>query len=147
MTKLIYIIGLIIAWLLFYKILTARKVRLPKIKTTIIVLLFSAFIYGFSYNLYAFIDRIVFSFDKDGEVALVNSPFKIPSEGDVSYCQQFTDQDGHVITTISTRRDGRYCGEFWHFKRKKKLLLPYKNLNEKQTIYWASPTLRIIINK
>ncbi|WED41858.1 hypothetical protein [Legionella cardiaca] len=147
MTTLIYLLGLIISWLFFYKILTARKVRLPKIKTTIIVILFSTLIYSFSYDLYAFIDRLIFSLNKQGEVSLSNSIFKIPPNQDIEYCKQFTDENGNEIKVVSNRKDGRYCGEFWRFQRKENILLPYKKINDAQLIYWASPSLKIITKK
>ncbi|KTD17681.1 hypothetical protein [Legionella jordanis] len=147
MTKFVYLLGLLIAWILFYNILTRRRVRFPKLKTTIIVLLFSGLIVAFSNNLYAFFDRLLFSLNKAGEVALVNSPFKIPANQDANYCKQFKDQDGHEITVVSVRSDGRYCGDFWRFKERVDIFLPYKHFNNQQWIYWASPNLQIIANK
>ncbi|MDP3269370.1 MAG: hypothetical protein Q8M40_10020 [Legionella sp.] len=145
MINLIYILAFVLAWLFFYKILVGNSTRLPKLKTTIIVLLFSSLIYAFSYDLYSFFNRAAFSFKKQGEIELTNSPFKIPPNQDASYCTRFTDQNGTVINTISTRADGRYCGTFWRFNTKNSIFLPYRIINDKQRIYWASPELQITV--
>lgn len=147
MINMIYFIGLVLSWLFFYKILTAKKSRFPKIKATIIVLLFGSLIYKFSYDLLAVSSRALFSSTAQGSVELNQSPFRIPLNQDITYCNRFTDQNGQAITAISSREDGKYCGTFWRFDRNKAVFLPYKSLNEKQNIFWASPVLKIISPK
>lgn len=147
MIKLIYLLGLILSWIFFYNILKAKNVRLPKLKTTLIVFMFASLIYEFSYSIYAVIDRSFFSLQRDGTVELTQSPFRIPLNQDMDYCNQFKDQEGKVITMVSSRDDGKYCGTFWRFEKNKPLFIPYKKLNAKQTVYWASPVLKIVTTK
>lgn len=144
MITLIKIFALIAGWLFFYKILKSRHRRLPKIKATIVTLLFASLIFRLSTDLYARADRFIFSWNSQGEIPLSASIFKIPPTQNANYCLQFIDQNHEKIPIISQRDDGQYCGEFWKFKKDKYLLLPYKILNEKQVLYWASPTLKII---
>lgn len=147
MIKLIYLLGLILSWIFFYNILKAKNVRLPKLKTTLIVFMFASLIYEFSYSIYAVIDRTFFSLQQDGTIELNQSLFRIPLNQDMDYCKQFSDQDGKAITMVSSREDGRYCGIFWRFEKNNLLFIPYKKLNAKQTVYWASPELKIITTK
>lgn len=147
MIKLVYLLGLVLSWLFFYKILAAKNSRLPRLKATIVVLLFASLIYKFSYDLFAFTDRTYFSFGQQGTVELNKSPFRIPLNQDITYCDQFVDQHGKVVTAISIRDNGKYCGTFWRFEKNEPIFLPYKSLNEKQNIYWASPVLKIIAPK
>ncbi|WP_131781343.1 hypothetical protein [Legionella gresilensis] len=143
-TTIISLLAIAIVWNLIYRVIRGRTSFSRKVKTTIVVLLFSSLIIRFSHDIYASVSRLMFSFNKQGEVELVNSPLKIPPNQDATYCRQFTDQKGRVIEVVSSRDDGRYCGEFWHFKSDKSILIPYKTLNNNQTIYWASPSLKII---
>lgn len=138
------IIGLVVAWLFFYKVLKSRNKRIPGIKATIITLLFASLVFRFSTDLYSLIDKNIFTLNGQDEIPLIASPLKIPSNETQNYCNQFTDQNNKVIQTISERADGKYCGEFWKFKTEQNLMLPYKILNSTQIMYWASPTLRII---
>ncbi|MDP1602560.1 MAG: hypothetical protein Q8M03_04780 [Legionella sp.] len=140
---IIKIIALLVAWVFFYKILTLRNKRLPVIKATVITLLFAALIFQVSTDMYARIDRAFFSLNKQGEVALSASPLKIPATQDVRYCHQFTDQNKQVISKISERGDGKYCGEFWQFETNQNIILPFKLINADKIIYWVSPSLRI----
>jgi hypothetical protein len=141
---LIEMFALIGGWFFFYKILKSRKKRVPKIKATIITLLFASLILRLSTDLYARLDRFIFSLGAQGEIPISASILKIPLNQNVNYCLQFTDKNQEKLLIISQRDDGQYCGEFWKFKKDKYLLLPYKILNEKHVLYWASPTLEII---
>lgn len=142
---LIKIIAIITAWLLFYNLLKSRKKRLPKLKATIITLLFAALIFRVSMDLYARIDRAFFSFSAQGKIQLQLSPLKIPNDEDAAnYCKQFTDQYQRVIHVITERGGISYCGTFWQFPHQPDMTLPYKNLNSTQVIYWASPSLQIM---
>ncbi len=142
---LLSILGLVLAWFFISKIIRAKTNTGRNIKVTIVVLLFASLIIKFSHDLYALTQRTIFSFHKLGDVALEESPFKIPANQDKRYCQQFTDQKGRPIETVSVREDGKYCGEYWRFKSKKTLLLPYITGPSNETIYWASPTLQIVV--
>ncbi|MGQ3890071.1 hypothetical protein ACQUW5_13700 [Legionella sp. CNM-1927-20] len=144
LTTIISLLAIVIFWILIYRVIRGRTPFRRKVKTTIVVLLFASLILSFSHDIYARVSRLLFSFNKQGEVELVTSPLRIPPNQDATYCRQFTDQRGRVIQLVSSRDDGRYCGEFWRFKTDKSILIPYKNLNNNQTIYWASPTLQII---
>ena len=62
--SLMYLVGLLLSWLLFYKLFKSKKSSFPKIKSTIIVLLFSSIIYQFSTNFYNFINRNLFGTDE-----------------------------------------------------------------------------------
>jgi hypothetical protein len=143
-STVIAIIGLMIAWYFFYSILRARATRAPKIKAAIILLLFSPLVFKLSHDLYAVSLRTIFAVNSVGEVALTASPFKIPLNQDVSYCKRFTNEQGEFIKVVSIREDERYCGEFWRFKKGKEIYIPYKDYNTTQSIYWASPSLKII---
>jgi hypothetical protein len=137
-------VGLLVAWILFSKVIRAKTSTGHKIKVTLVVLLFASLIIQFSHDLYAYTLRSIFSFNQQGKIYLVDSPFKIPTNQDREYCKQFKDQHGNPIEKISTRDDGRYCGEFWRFKTKEHLEVPYKTLDENHLIYWASPDLQIV---
>ncbi|WP_419418918.1 hypothetical protein ACNVED_10220 [Legionella sp. D16C41] len=144
MATIISLLVIVIIWNLIYHVIRGRTPFRKKLKTTIVVLLFSALIIRFSHDIYASFSRMAFSYNKQGEVELVNSPLKIPPNQNAAYCHEFTDQNGRMIEKVSVRNDGKYCGEFWHFNDKGTLFIPYKNLNNNQTIYWASPSLQII---
>ena len=144
LTTIISLIGVIIAWTIIYRVIKGRTPLRLKIKATLVVLLFSSLILTFSQDIYAAFSRAIFSFNKQGELELINSPLRVPSNSDTTYCHQFTDRQGNTIKVVSVRDDGRYCGEFWRFKNKQSILIPYKNLNANQTIYWASSSLQII---
>lgn len=137
-------LAFIAAWLFFYQLLKARNKKIPAIKASIVTLLFAALIIRLSTDLYAYVERAMFAFNKEGEVQLASSALKIPVQQGLSYCQQFTDQHKKVIKAVSRRADGEYCGEFWHFDSNTELTLPYKRINAAQIEYWASPTLTII---
>lgn len=132
------------SWLLFYKILKSKNKSLPGTKATVITLLFAALIFRLATDAYAILDRAFFVFNDAGTVPLNASPLKIPLNQDVSYCNQFTDQNNKPIQRVSERSDGRYCGVFWKFEKDNNLMIPYKITNSNQIIYWASPSLRII---
>jgi hypothetical protein len=144
LASIIGLIGIIIAWNIIYRVIKGRTPLRRQVKTTLVVLLFSSLILRFSYDIYATLSRAIFSFNKQGDIELINSPLRVPSNSDTTYCHQFTDRQGNIIKVVSVRSDGRYCGEFWQFKNKQSILIPYKNLNANQMIYWASPSLQII---
>lgn len=144
MITMIKILALIAAWIFFYKILKSKNKSLPRLRATIITLLFASLIFQVSTNLYAKINRFIFSLNAAGEVPFSASVLKIPAQHNASYCSQFTDQNHKKLLIVSQREDGQYCGEFWQFKKDKYLMLPYKLINEKQILYWASPSLQII---
>lgn len=139
----IKILALLAGWLFFYKILKTRKKRLPGIKATIITLFFASLLFRLGYDLYAFIDKFYFSLSKQGETLLKNSPLKIPPNQDVGYCRQFKDQYGNIITKISHKDGEQFCGEFWRFEKDKNILIPFKISTSGETIYWATPFLKI----
>lgn len=143
----IKILALMGAWLFFYNILRSKNKRIPGVKATVITLLFATLIFRLTIDIYATMDRAVFSFNEEGKVHLIASPLKIPANQGLNYCKQFTDQNKRVIQKISVRKDGQYCGEFWKFESDNDLLLPYKILNANQVQYWASPSLQIIGSK
>ncbi|STX29422.1 Uncharacterised protein [Legionella beliardensis] len=143
LTTIISLLGIVIAWNIIYRVIKGRTPLRRKVKTTLVVLLFSSLILRFSHDIYAGLSRAIFSFNKQGEIELINSPLRVPPNQDATYCHQFKNQHGQVIDVVSTRGDGKYCGEFWQFKDKKSLLIPYK-LNANQTIYWVSPSLQIV---
>ncbi|WP_133135929.1 hypothetical protein [Legionella rowbothamii] len=140
----IKIVSLIAGWLFFYKILKSRNRNLPKIKATIITLLFASLIFQFGSDFYAKLNRFMFSMNAQGEIPISASILKIRPNQNANYCLQFTDKNHKKLSIISQGVDGQYCGEFWRLKKDQYLLLPYKILNEKQVLYWASPTLEII---
>ncbi|MBA2648617.1 MAG: hypothetical protein H0U75_03280 [Legionella sp.] len=140
---IIKILALILAWYAFYRLLVSRNKRAPKLKATIITLIFASLIFNVANNLYGRINRSIFSMNAGGEVALSSTPLKIPANQDAGYCNKFSDEHHQKITRISERQDGKYCGEFWNFKTND-LKIPYKILNHSEILYWASPTLKII---
>ncbi|MBA2655945.1 MAG: hypothetical protein H0U70_03060 [Tatlockia sp.] len=144
---LIKILALIGSWILFFKLLKSRNKKFAGIKATLITLLFASLIFRFSTDLYALVNKTFFTFNKQGEIKLSESPLKIPIGQDGIYCNQFTNQENKPLQKISERSDGRYCGEFWRFERDKNLMIPYKINNLNQVIYWASPSLRIVGSK
>ncbi|STY29162.1 Uncharacterised protein [Legionella wadsworthii] len=144
MMMLIKILALIAAWIFFFKILKSRNRRLPRLKATIITLIFASLILRLSTDFYAKTDRFIFSLNAKGEIPLSASILKIPPNQNANYCLQFTDHNHHKLQVISQRNDGQYCGEFWNFKKEPYLSLPYKIIDSKQILYWASPSLEII---
>jgi hypothetical protein len=68
MIKLIYLLGFILGWLFFYKILVARRKRFPKLKATIIVLLFSSLVYQFGDTIYSTTNRLLGNIEKQEDV-------------------------------------------------------------------------------
>lgn len=73
-------LALIAAWLFFYQLLKARNKKIPAIKASIITLLFAALIIRLSTDLYTHVERALFALNKQGEVRLTNSAFKIPAQ-------------------------------------------------------------------
>lgn len=144
MGTIVGIAGLLIAWILFSKVIQAKTQTRRNIKAAIVVLLFATLILRFSHDLYSWISRTAFSAKKQGEIALIYSPLRIPENQENSYCQRFSTPDGQPIMNISVRDDGRYCGEFWGFETNKEIVLPYKDIGNNRVEYWASPGLRII---
>ncbi|RUQ91507.1 hypothetical protein [Legionella septentrionalis] len=142
--KMIILGMLLLFWIVLYRIFISKRSRIPKLKATIVVLLFSSLLFQFGYDLHAFLARSLFSLQKEGEVALPASPLRIPAQENNSYCNRFMDQHGQPLTTVSVREGERFCGKFWRLDRKKVLYIPYKMLNDKQVMYWASPALQII---
>ncbi|KTC66651.1 hypothetical protein Lade_1309 [Legionella adelaidensis] len=140
----ISLVVLVLAWLFFSKVIKGKTTASRRVKAAIVVLLFATLLLRFSQDLYATISRALFSMKKQGDVELTTSPFSIPGNQNNSYCRQFKNQYGEPIEVISTREDGRYCGDFWGFKTKQKLYLPYQNYDASHAIYWASPTLQIV---
>ena len=140
----IKILALIASWIFFYQILKSKNKRIPKIKATIITLLFASFIMAASTDLYAKFNRFIFSLNESGEIPLSDSALKIPSNQNDNYCSQFTDQNNKPIQIVSQRSDGRYCGAFWRFNIDSPLMVPYKIINSNTILYWASPSLKII---
>jgi hypothetical protein len=75
---LVGIVGLILAWIFFSKVIKAKTPTSRKVKTTLVVLLFATLILRFSHDFYAWVSRTLFSFNKQGEVALSASPLRVP---------------------------------------------------------------------
>lgn len=147
MLILVKITALLAGWLLFYKILRSRNKSFPRIKATLATLLFATIILRLGTDLYASLDRFIFSLNAQGEIPLSASVLKIPAKQNANYCLQFTDENLKKLPVISQREDGQYCGEFWRFKTDKNLMVPYQIHNDEQMLYWASPTLKIIAPK
>ncbi|MBA4697623.1 MAG: hypothetical protein H2069_09600 [Legionella sp.] len=57
---MIKILAIVLAWVFFYKLLLSKNKRLPKLKATLITLLFASIILQVSMRLYSKMDQAIF---------------------------------------------------------------------------------------
>ncbi len=144
-TQIISVLFALIAWLVIYKLVTAKDKINKVLNTSIIVILLYLFICKFAYYVYGFASKLMFQQHANGQVQLDESPLKIPSNALPGYCNQFTDDKGKPLATITGWSNDRiYCGTFWGLYNEAVVIIPFKFLPDNKIEYWADPDLKII---
>ena len=143
---LIIFLGPVLTWWILYSIFTEKSHSKLGLKLGALVLLLSPVLGKFSYETYAALSRQIFLMNSNGEIRLDVSPLKIPQDKpNDNYCNQFKNSDGNPLDIFSLGNDGNaYCGNFLGLYDQQPVYLPYKLINDKQAMYWASPELKII---